>query len=403
MKIFGEIVNRFLFVIIFLSLIPINYSCKDSSCPTDDSREKVEMTLDTFKVAYEIVPVKSDSVYNLAYEIDLSNYQFNGYKLVKAEAIDGVTNKILRCIEGEEITMFLKPASIPLPSQQEMTTGTSKLPHPRVLFWIKVTPANLPTAVKHRFTFKQGKGDDNKLYVAEGAYKAISSQQPIAIGPPFVGSNWYPIETTADDTHHFLGQFTYGGVIKVGQRFACDWIRLDPLNTSFHKDDGLDNEDWYCYGADLLAVGDGVVSDIKNGIVENNPVGTKIPINMDNVGGNYVIIKLSENRYACYAHIIPGTIKVNIGDNVKKGDVIAKLGNSGNSDCPHLHFQIVDGNSFLSSEGFPYVFSEFEVEANTVLKFGASIQDLRVEVQPVSPPKKHYNELMERYDIIKFY
>jgi murein DD-endopeptidase MepM/ murein hydrolase activator NlpD len=39
--------------------------------------------------------------------------------------------------------------------------------------------------------------------------------------------------------------------------------------------------------------------------------------------------------------------------------VLARLGNSGNSDAPHLHFQLMDSNSPLGSEGIPFEFASF--------------------------------------------
>src|ERR1051325_8229311 len=50
-----------------------------------------------------------------------------------------------------------------------------------------------------------------------------------------------------------------------------------------------------------------------------------------------------------------------VGDRGKRGQVVALLGNSGNSTEPHVHFQIADGPTFLSSEGLPYAVESFEV------------------------------------------
>ena len=60
-----------------------------------------------------------------------------------------------------------------------------------------------------------------------------------------------------------------------------------------------------------------------------------------------------------YAHFQPGSIKVKVGDKVKLGQVIALVGNTGNSTEPHLHFQIMDAGSPLAAEGIPYAFSKF--------------------------------------------
>ena len=65
---------------------------------------------------------------------------------------------------------------------------------------------------------------------------------------------------------------------------------------------------------------------------------------------------------AFYAHMQPGSLKVEVGDTVKTGQVIGRLGNTGNSDAAHLHFHIMDGPRPLSSNGLPYRFSGFTSE-----------------------------------------
>jgi hypothetical protein len=82
-------------------------------------------------------------------------------------------------------------------------------------------------------------------------------------------------------------------------------------------------------------------------------------ITLDNVVGNYLILDLGHERFALYAHLQPGSVRVKLGDSVKAEQVLARLGNSGNSDAPHLHFQLTDANSPLGAEGFPYEIEGF--------------------------------------------
>jgi murein DD-endopeptidase MepM/ murein hydrolase activator NlpD len=73
-----------------------------------------------------------------------------------------------------------------------------------------------------------------------------------------------------------------------------------------------------------------------------------------------VIVRIAVNRYVTYAHLQDGSIKVRLHDQVHSGDVLGRLGNSGNATGPHLHFQVTDGNSVLESEGVPFVFGRFK-------------------------------------------
>lgn len=76
--------------------------------------------------------------------------------------------------------------------------------------------------------------------------------------------------------------------------------------------------------------------------------------------GNYVIIKI-ENYYAFFAHICTGSISVEEGQKLKKGDKIGLVGHTGNSTAPHLHFHLMDSPDFLIANGIPCAFTKYEV------------------------------------------
>src|SRR6266478_8184809 len=80
---------------------------------------------------------------------------------------------------------------------------------------------------------------------------------------------------------------------------------------------------------------------------------------LDNIAGNHVILQIAPNRYVTYAHLQNGSIKVRLHDRVHRGDVLALLGNSGNTTGAHLHLQVTARNSVLQSEGVPFVFQNF--------------------------------------------
>lgn len=74
--------------------------------------------------------------------------------------------------------------------------------------------------------------------------------------------------------------------------------------------------------------------------------------------GNHVTIRMDDGRYAAVAHLQRGSVVVRVGDTVRRGSVIAKCGNSGNSSEPHVHAQIMDRQSLLLAQGVPMVFTE---------------------------------------------
>ena len=99
------------------------------------------------------------------------------------------------------------------------------------------------------------------------------------------------------------------------------------------------------------------------GIPENVPLSPThaVPMTLETAAGNHVILSLRNGHYAFYAHLQPGSIRVKPGDRVRRGQVLGLLGNSGNSNAPHLHFHISNGNSWVASEGVPFLFDSFEV------------------------------------------
>jgi murein DD-endopeptidase MepM/ murein hydrolase activator NlpD len=82
---------------------------------------------------------------------------------------------------------------------------------------------------------------------------------------------------------------------------------------------------------------------------------------LNDFGGNYVVIKIGEGRYAYYAHLQKGQkgVLVEPGDRVEKGQVIGKLGNTGNTDAPHLHFMLINGKAPLTSSALPFEIGSF--------------------------------------------
>jgi murein DD-endopeptidase len=124
-----------------------------------------------------------------------------------------------------------------------------------------------------------------------------------------------------------------------------------------------------------------------------------VPINLETVGGNYIILDLGKGYFAFYAHLQPKSVRVKIGGKVRRGQVIALLGNSGQSDAPHLHFHIADAPSPLGAEGLPYVFGSFEVQG--------VLPSLRVLIngqgwKPIAPADKRNLEIPSFNQVVRF-
>jgi murein DD-endopeptidase MepM/ murein hydrolase activator NlpD len=94
-------------------------------------------------------------------------------------------------------------------------------------------------------------------------------------------------------------------------------------------------------------------------IADHAPHSPLPPITLGNIGGNVVTTRIGPGQYAMYAHLKHGSTRVRIGQNVAAGQIIALVGNSGQTTAPHLHFQFTDGSALFGSEGIPYVLRSY--------------------------------------------
>jgi murein DD-endopeptidase MepM/ murein hydrolase activator NlpD len=180
----------------------------------------------------------------------------------------------------------------------------------------------------------------------------------------------------------------FQGDIFTSERYAFDSTELnDDFNDNCSGDRTV-NTNYFNYNSPLLAVADGTVVFVQDGLPENH--GDRKDVVMHSLldyGGNFVILDIGGGRYAFYCHCIPGSITVNAGDSVHEGDEIARLGNSGNSGEPHLHFQISDGPDVFFSHGIPFVLKEYTKTGDVFA------------TPPSQTPEHITNSMMEEFTI----
>ena len=175
----------------------------------------------------------------------------------------------------------------------------------------------------------------------------------------------------------------------MAQRFAVDWEQLN-ANGSIYSGPPQDLKSYAIFGQPFLAVANALVVSVTEGLPEQTPGKYPSNISLDAADGNSIILDLGDHRYALYAHMQPGSIKVHRGERVAPGQVIGLVGDSGNSIVPHLHFQVTDGPSSLSSNGLPYEIGSFQITGKTpgTEAFDeAESKGTRLVVTVVSPPQ----------------
>ena len=151
----------------------------------------------------------------------------------------------------------------------------------------------------------------------------------------------------------------HGG--SVSQTYAYDFIILDDDGKSF-MGEATDVQSYYCYGKDIIASADGTVVQVRKKSRDSFVDGVNVYCDSVDIRGNYITIKHNDDEYSVYAHLMPGSIAVNAGDSVKRGELIAKCGNTGNTSEPHFHFQLQSGKNFFFSAGLPIAFSGIDAQ-----------------------------------------
>src|SRR5262245_38845217 len=312
-----------------------------------------------FDVAVPVAPTafKAGGKTHLVYELHATNFSRSDCVLTRLEVI-GPGEKPLARYEGNDLAALLAPPGAPPDVEKPKIGGGLRAV---IYLWLTLEAgAEIPTTIQHRLSVKVGDFPEEMSFEAA---RVPVGQNPIVISPPLRGGEWLAGNGPSNTSGHRRALIPVAGGAHIAQRFAIDWVRLREEGRTF-TGDPKDNKNYRCYGAEALAVADAVVAAVKDGIPENvpGPTSRAVPITLETVGGNHVILDLGQGHYAFYAHLQPGSLRVKVGDKVRRGQVLGLVGNSGNSTEPHLHFHISDANSPLGSDGLPYLLPSFEVQ-----------------------------------------
>ncbi|NMB79094.1 MAG: serine hydrolase [Methanomicrobiales archaeon] len=365
-------------------------------------------------VPFGPIPVASPDGVNLAYELELVPEAGEAVVVDAVEVIDPATGTVVYAPEEELLPELWHPASVPPPTDAELKTGTGKLRYPRISLWFKTGPDSVPDRLVHTLTLNRSAEGKPPLTITGGEVVVRKDLKPVVVGSPLKGSGWMAMETTSPLTHHFSAQITINGVTRVPQRYAQDWVLLDPVTGQAASGNASLAKNYFGYGKEIYSVADGTVVFAKDELEDIETIYSTPPVTFDTAAGNAVIVDIGNQKYACYAHMIPGSITVKEGDRIREGQVIGRMGNSGNSDLPHLHFQVVTGSpSFLGAEGYPHVYRSFDrtgmVNVTRAMEYlakpGYSVNQMWSEfgdfTEFAQQPVSYKNMLMENNDITR--
>ena len=301
----------------------------------------------------------SDGKTHLAYEVHITNfYRDTGTILLEElQVIHGVTGTRLVELDAENLDERAKHPG----AEPESLYGRSLQGGMRAVvhIWVTLQPnAAPPESLVHRLVFTTTDGTEQHV---EGLVDVLD-EPAIRVGSPLRRGIWYVSQGPGDHTGHWGGVHISNGRAIVAQRFAIDVVGLDENGVAAVGDvDRTTNEDWFGFGAEVIAVAEGVVRDIRDGVSDRPPLA-QLPLlselTLEAAAGNYVVLELGTNTFALYAHLQRDSVAVEVGQRVRRADMLGRLGNSGNTNGAHLHFHVSDAPG-LEGEGLPFLIDSF--------------------------------------------
>ncbi len=300
----------------------------------------------------------ADGKFHLVYELHVTNMGSWSCALLGLEVTgEGVRSHSLASFSQANLEGMMQPLGTKTVERSRLAPGASAV----VYVWITVERReDLPTALQQRLSVKIG---DYPEAMELRTYPVAVRKDAIVISSPLRGDHWVAANGPSNTSGHRRALIPIQGRAMISQRFAIDWVRIYDDGKTYHGDP-LDNKNYYAFGAEALAVADGVVTETLDGVPLNVPGehSRAVPITLENIGGNHIVLDIGGGHYAFYAHLQPGSLRVKLGDRVRRGQVLGLVGNTGNSTEPHLHFHIANAIAPLGAEGLPYALTSFELQ-----------------------------------------
>jgi hypothetical protein len=307
------------------------------------------------------IPVPTtDGKIHLAYELFLTNAMSQDITISSIAAESEGT--VLQELSGAAMPTWMRVFGA---SEPTAVFG----PGQSGLVWMDVivdTEAEVPTSIEHVIEVVASAPNPPLLPATVSevgvASTPVLDEDPVVLAPPLYGENWLDGNGCCGVSAHRGAVSPLNGALWAPERFAIDFIQLDDQDRLYSGP--IDQLSSYAYyGAEIHAVAPGRVVAVVDDLPEQTPGTAPTGLPVDEYGGNHVVQDIGGGRFAFYAHIQTNGVKVEVGDELETGDVVGLLGNTGNTDAPHLHFHVMDGPDPLASNGLPFVFGSLSLVA----------------------------------------
>ncbi len=332
----------------------------------------------------------SDGQEHLEYDLIITNVFTAPVTLTTVEVIAPDGRALLR-LEGDALAAVTQPLLFTdAPPVSQIPVGGVVA----TVIDLVVPSGQAPARISHRIAYLLP-ADAPALTLFDsravtGPELTVDPRAPLVIAPPLRGAGWFNANGCCiADTPHRSARLAVDGARYVKfETFAIDWIQLQGGRP--FAGDGSQNEHWFAFGAEVVSVADGTVVAVRDDMPEETPNQPTVAVqHPGDYAGNHVIVQIQPDVWVVYGHLQPGSIAVRVGERVTTGRLLGRLGNSGNSTGPHLHFQLSDGPDVVTSHSLPYVFDRYTLAGTVAAEaFGAALTDPSAPAPAIAGPSQ---------------
>jgi murein DD-endopeptidase MepM/ murein hydrolase activator NlpD len=294
-----------------------------------------------------------DNQWHAGYTLILTNYT-KGELQVSSVSVRGLvdqTEVYSQTYTAADLTVMFSSVKgdYETPQEPKLEPGESGV----LYFFLGFTSLNnIPQTVENSFQVTNESGKSDTITIAPLQRQVAA---PEVVNAPLQGSGWWTPNGPSNDSVHRRTLIVINGELSITEEFAVDWVKLGQNGATF-SGDPLNNASYFAYDQKVVAAAGGRIIKVRSDVADNTPTQYPNPddLEVETLPGNHIVEDFGDGRYALYAHMIPGSITVQEGDVVAPGQVLGRLGNSGNSGQPHLHFHVMDGPQPLGPRGVPF-------------------------------------------------
>jgi hypothetical protein len=262
---------------IVLSLL---LACASGASASDGGRPRLVQSLDV-QIPVPPTPFVSAGKRRLAYELHLTNFTTHDVALTRVQIVDAERAQPLAEYRDLALAARLgRPGLKSEDAEARLLAGGMRA----VLFlWIDLDDrAPTPGRLRHQIDLEIMRPAGRESVSLQAGDVGVGKQAPVALSAPLRGGPWVALYDPSMKFGHRTSLYTVDGRARIPARFAIDWVRLEHDATHARGDDAA-AANWYGYGADVLAVADGVVAQAQDDLPALDAVSaSKGPMPLEN-------------------------------------------------------------------------------------------------------------------------